>query len=347
MILRFEHGARDSLRTMHPGYFAMVMATSALSVAAYCHDVPILPAALLVLNTVVVLVLAAAYVCRACVYSEDFRLDIFNHSRGMGFFTLVAGLATYGTQICLQTDARWLGVGLLGLSAVLWLVINYGVLAALTTRADKPTLEHGLNGAWLLVVVAMQSLVVLATMLMAHGAFPQARHELAFLALAMWLAGGVLYVWIMALIVLRYAFTRMEPEAFTSPYWINMGAVAISTLAGAELVKHASLSALLAEMLPFLKGGVVLFWAIASWWIPLLLVLGFWRHVMKDIALSYDTLHWGGVFPLAMYSICTFHVARIFQLPFASAVSQLFMGLATVAWATVFIGLVDSFVLRD
>jgi len=347
MILRFEHGARDSLRTMHPGYFAMVMATSALSVAAYCHDVPILPAALLVLNTVFVLVLAAAYVCRACAYSDDFRLDIFNHSRGMGFFTLVAGLATYGTQICLQTDARWLAVGLLGLSAVLWLVINYGVLAALTTRADKPTLEHGLNGAWLLVVVAMQSLVVLATMLMAHGAFPQARHELAFLALAMWLAGGVLYVWIMALIVLRYAFTRMEPEAFTSPYWINMGAVAISTLAGAELVEHASLSALLAEMLPFLKGGVVLFWAIASWWIPLLLVLGFWRHVMKDIALSYDTLHWGGVFPLAMYSICTFHVARIFQLPFASAVSQLFMGLATVAWATVFIGLVDSFVLRD
>lgn len=344
MALRFEHGARDTLRTLHPGYFAMVMATSALSVSMYRHDVPLAPTVLLALNTVFFVVLAVAYICRACRHWPDFLADIHSHSRGMGFFTLVAGTATFGTQISLQTNALWLGMGLWGLSVVLWIIINYGVLAVLTTKADKPSLEHGLNGAWLLVVVAVQSLVVLTIVLLGHGALPTLRHELDFAALALWLGGGALYMWIMTLIFLRYTFVHMMPEELTPPYWINMGAVAISTLAGALLVEHAPLSTVVTDILPFVKGFVVFFWAIASWWIPMLVVLSFWRHVRRSIAFSYDSLYWGGVFPLAMYSVCTFHLARIFQVPFATALSGLFMVLAGIAWLGVFVGLLDSLI---
>jgi tellurite resistance protein TehA-like permease len=340
MTIRFEHGARDRLRTLHPGYFAMIMATSALSISLHHHEVPVLPELLLGLNTL--FFLACAYVLRACRYWPEFRDDIFSHSRGMGFFTLVAGTATYGTQIGLQTHALWLGIGLWIVSAVLWVFINYGVLAALTAKADKPSLEHGLNGAWLLVVVAVQSLVVLTVVLLGHGAFPQFRHELDFIALALWMGGGALYLWIMTLIFLRYTFVHMIPEDLTPPYWINMGAVAISTLAGALLVEHAPLSNVVTDILPFVKGFVVFFWAIASWWIPMLVVLSYWRHVRRSIAFTYDSLYWGGVFPLAMYSICTYHMARIFRVPFAHTLSSLFMILAAVAWLGVFIGLLDS-----
>ena len=40
MRLRFEHGRRDELKTLHPAYFAMVMATGIVSIAAHLHGVP-------------------------------------------------------------------------------------------------------------------------------------------------------------------------------------------------------------------------------------------------------------------------------------------------------------------
>src|SRR3546814_5827418 len=64
---------------------------------------------------------------------------------------------------------------------------------------------------------------------------------------------------------------------FRSPYWINMGAMAISTLAGARLIANAPDAPWLDGLLPFLKGFTVFYWATASWWIPMLLALGFWR----------------------------------------------------------------------
>ena len=61
----------------------------------------------------------------------------------------------------------------------------------------------------------------------------------------------------------------MSPSDLAPPYWINMGAVAISTLAGSLLVAAAPQSPLLTELLPFLKGLTLLFWATATWWIPM------------------------------------------------------------------------------
>ena len=58
-----------------------------------------------------------------------------------------------------------------------------------------------------------------------------------------------------------------------------MGAVAISTLSGATLILDAQRSPLLQSMLPFLRGFTLFFWATGTWWIPMLVILGLWRHV--------------------------------------------------------------------
>src|SRR3546814_6683844 len=63
-----------------------------------------------------------------------------------------------------------------------------------------------------------------------------------FGALVLWLGGGALYLWLIALIFLRYTFLSMSAEDLTPPYWINMGAVAISTLAGARLLSQSARS---------------------------------------------------------------------------------------------------------
>src|SRR5216110_1806406 len=79
--------------------------------------------------------------------------------------------------------------------------------------------------------------------------------------LGMWLGGGMLYIWIISLIFYRYVFFTLSPSDLAPPYWINMGAVAISTLAGTMLLAAAPHSPLLTELTPFIKGMTLLFWS--------------------------------------------------------------------------------------
>jgi len=252
----------------------------------------------------------------------------------------VAATAVFGTELVLQMDAARIAAVFWIAAAALWFVTTYGVLAVLTAKPDKPSLADGLNGAWLVSVVAFQSVVILTVL--TAGVFVGLERPLLFWALVLWLGGGALYLWIITLIFFRYTFVHMAPEDLTPPYWINMGAVAISTLAGATLIEHAALSPVVVEIMPFVKGFTLFFWAIATLWIPMLLVLGVWCYLICGVPLAYDPLYWGGVFPLGMYSVCTYNLANILDTPLLLPLSQLFMIIAVLAWAVTFAGLVDS-----
>src|SRR5262249_54490302 len=161
-----------------------------------------------------------------------------------------------------------------------------------------------------------------------------------FVALAFWLVGSMLYVWLIALIFHRILFLPLSPGELTPPYWINMGAMAISTLAGVRLVANAGQMPLLTELLPFLKGMTLLFWATGTWWIPILVALGAWRHLRKRVPLTYDHGYWAAVFPLGMYTVCTQNLIREFQLPFLGPIEAVFVWVALASWGLTFAGLV-------
>src|SRR5262249_49953926 len=228
----------------------------------------------------------------------------------------------------------------------LWFVTFYGVLAVLIVKPDKPSLADGLNGGWLVSAVAFHAVALLTVLLSAAGVFAGLERRLLFAALVLWLGGGALYLWIITLIFFRYTFVHVAPEDLTPPYWINMGAVAISALVGATLIEHASLSRDVAEIVPFVKGFTLFYWAIATLWIPMLLALGVWRYLICGVPLAYDPLYWAAVFPLGMYSVSTYHLAKILAAPFLPPLSQLFMVIAVLAWAATFAGLVDSRISR-
>jgi tellurite resistance protein TehA-like permease len=340
--LHFRRGQPDELETLSPAYFALVMATGIVAIATDVHGVPAAPTILFWLNVVCLGGLAAATGARALRYPAAFTADIRSHSRGVGFFTAVAALGVFGEELVLQMHAVRLAVYFWAAAGALLPIILYGELAVLTVRSDKPGLVDGLNGAWLVSVVAAQSVSILTVSLLATGILADLQQPLMFAALVVWLGAGAMYLWLITLIFYRYTFLPMAPEDFTPPYWINMGAVAISTLAGATLLSQAALSPIVTELTPFITGFTLFFWAIGSFWIPMLAILWVWSHLIRGLPFAYSPLHWGGVFPLGMYSVCTYRLAQILNAPYLMPVSGAFMIIALVAWAATFAGLVDS-----
>ena len=158
----------------------------------------------------------------------------------------------------------------------------------------------------------------------------------------MWLWGGMLYIWMMSLIFYRYTFFRFSPADLSPPYWINMGAMAISTLAGSLLIVNTREAPFLESLVPFLKGFTVFYWATGTWWIPMLLILGVWRHIYKRFPLSYDPLYWGAVFPLGMYAACTHEMRLAMGFDFLAWLPTVFLVLALFAWLITMIGMLRA-----
>ena len=335
-----EH-LRASLETMSPAYFSMIMATGILSLAAHLLEVPVLPMALFILNWILFVLVCIFAMARLYWHPRRVLADVFDHQRAPGFFTFVAACGVLGGQ-CLTIGGSFRLAVLLGILGLIgWVILTYTIFTVLTVKENKPGLESGISGSWLLAVVATQAMAVISSMIAAQ--IPQpVRLDLNFFALSMWLWGGMLYIWMMSLIFYRYTFFPFSPADLSPPYWINMGAMAISTLAGSQLISNAGDAWYLSSILPFLKGFTIFYWATGTWWIPMLVILAVWRHGFRHFPLRYDPLYWGAVFPLGMYATCTLRMATVMKIDFLGALPPTFFALGLCAWIILFIGFIYS-----
>ncbi|MGX2038679.1 tellurite resistance/C4-dicarboxylate transporter family protein [Methylocaldum sp. MU1018] len=335
----------SDLADLSPAYFGMVMATGIVSLAAHLLSMPGVAQILFRLNMAVYGILWLLTLARLIRYPRRFFDDMADHLRAPGFFTTVAGSCILGSQFVILADSVRTGMAFWFLAIALWAGLTYTIFTALTVKEHKPALDQGISGGWLLAVVATQSVAVLGALIAARldAAY---RQELNFVALSMWLWGGMLYIWIMSLIFYRCTFFRFSPGDLSPPYWINMGAMAISTLAGSLLIRNASDAPFLLSLLPFLKGFTVFYWATGTWWIPMLLILGVWRHIYRRFPLRYDPLYWGAVFPLGMYTVSTHEMSRAMTLDFLGFLPAVFLYAALIAWGTAFGGLAFSLLRR-
>ncbi len=334
---RLRAAILDGAASLFPGYFALVMATGVVSIA--CHFMGLRPIALalIVINWIAWPALWALTIVRAVRFPDRLLRDISDHQRAPGFFTIVAGTCVLGTQNVVVIKAIAIGTVLWWLGLILWFVIMYTFFTAVTVRARKPSLARGINGAWLIAAVSTQAVVVLRGVIDVASPPPDV---VQFQVIAMFLIGCMLYLAIIPLIFYRLTFVPMHREDFSPPYWINMGAVAITALAGSILILRGDTWPLLGPILPFLRGFTFFFWAVASWWIPFLFGLVLWRYVWMRDRFTYEPAIWGMVFPLAMYTTSTYQFDRAMGYGFLDPVPRVLVFVALAAWGLGMIGLI-------
>jgi len=293
---------RSAVRTLNPGYLALVMATGIVSVTMSEHGLPGLSLALLWLAAACYVVLVVLYAWRLVSYRANVGGDLRDPARAFGFFTIVAGTEVLGTRLAAdgQDPAAF---ALLAAASAAWLVLVY-LIPWLAVLHGSGQVVAKVNGTWFIWAVATQSVAVLSATL--EPTVHAGRAALALLAVFCWSVGIFLYGAAAVFVAVGILFYRPSPHDLTPPYWVAMGATAITVLAGARIVAMASAPAGDATR-HLIAGSTVLFWD----HLPIVGAIG-------DVEGWFALAAWAVTFAAMLYHL----YATLLREPPASAIAR-------------------------
>src|ERR1043166_6505544 len=323
------------IASLYPGCFALVMATGIISNAFWLEGRHAVSDALFAANLIAYPWLIALTVIRAMRYGRPLLRDLIDPRLVFSFFTIVAGTDVFGLALNLRGFAAT--AFFLWASALLvWLVLIYfsfGVLTFLNTA-------HGANvvhGGWLIAIVGTESLVILGTVVAPGlGSFAPTVFVLIHM---LWGVGLGLYAIFIVLFAHRIFFFDVAPDDITPLLWVVMGAAAIATNAGSTLILSDTGLPFLASMRPFIDGVTLMLWAWATWWIPLLVLFGIWKHGICRVPIAYSPALWSLVFPLGMYALASLRLSLAADFAPLRLLSRGMVWIALAAWIATVVGL--------
>lgn len=287
---------------------------------------------LLVVSAAAFVILLVLNVWRLVAFRRYVVLDFFDPERAFGYFTLVAGAGVLASGVA-ANGRSFIALALFVLGFAGWLLLGYGVpWATMLDRSHRSTVRNA-NGSWFLWVVASQSVATMAAIL--ERQLHAAQHLFAVVSVVAWSVGVFLYGAESLLIALR---EMLYDADFAPSYWVAMGAASITVLAGAEILSSPG-STIVASVEPVVDGATVMFWALATWLAPMLVVAFCWRHFWKRVPFDYDVSLWSMVFPLGMYAVASVHLGQAEQLPWVERIGRAELWLAFAVWCVTFAGL--------
>jgi tellurite resistance protein TehA-like permease len=330
--------ADAGIERLYPGSFALVMATGIIANAFYFEGPRSVSDALFAFTALAYPWLCAATLLRLARHGRALWADLIDPRLVFSFFTTVAASNVLGIGL----DLRGFGRAALALwlvALVLWLVLIYlsfGVLTFLNT-ARQVNVVHG---GWLIAIVGTESLVLLGARL------APSLGELAPTAFVLvhmlWGIGLVLYGIFVTLFAYRIFFYAFTPDDITPLLWVVMGAAAISTNAGSNLILIDAGMPFLQSMRPFIDAVALILWAWATWWIPLLVLFGVWKHGVCRVPISYTPALWSLVFPLGMYALASLRLSLAADFAPLYSVSLAMVGIALAVWGATAMGLLAA-----
>lgn len=327
---------KNAVRTLYPGYFALVMATGIISNGFFLLEFRTISDVMLAVNALAFAVLALMTVARGLVFSSEFWSDLTNPRQVFSYFSLVAAVNVFGSQLLLR-DHLTLGIILWLFSLVAWVPLSYFSFSVLTFRDTEENVGV-LTGGWLIAIVGAESIAVLGGKLSAEVA--TAGDAIFVVSHGFWGIGILLYLIFVTLFSYRIFFFRVTADEMNPLFWVIMGAAAITVNAGSAMMTAQEQIGYLASVKPFVEGISLIFWAWATWWIPLLVIFGVWRHVVMKAPLEYSPMYWSMVFPIGMYTVATWQLAAADQFAFMKEIPRVTVWIALAVWLVVGAGLV-------
>ena len=294
-----------------PAPGAVVMGTGIVSIGLSLDGERALSVALLVIAAAVWLLAGAGLAAMVI----GLGVHALREPRSPGALTAIAATGVLGSRVQML---GWNAVAgaLLAIAACLWLLLVPRVLAGWQRRT---------TGTSFVLAVATESLAVLGAELAgACGAGWLALASLACLAL-----GVAFYVLVVS------GFDPRELLAGRGDQWVAGGALAISALACAEIALAAPGLAPIRDAHHALSTAALVLWATAIAWLPPLVAC----EVVSP-RLGYDPRRWSTVFPLGMYAVSSFTVARLRGLGGIHDFARVAIWIAFAVWVLVFAGLV-------
>lgn len=315
-----------------PGYFALVMGTGIISLGLDLRGYHLPSMVMLVIAALAYVVLVVMLVTRLVRYPRAVVEDFASPHHGFAFFTFVAGTNVLAARLAAQEIAVWPGL-MLAVSFASWIILGYVIPGLVVNTHPGDDLLRGLNGTWFIWSVASQSVAVLSAGLEPHAG--SMSNALSIVAVLSWGIGIILYAVIGVAVVIRVLTRGIPAEEMGPAYWVTMGAGAITVLAGSRIVEMTGTPMVEVMRAPVAAAAVV-FWAFATWLIPALVGIGYWRHFIKRVPLRYEAALWSMVFPLGMYAVAGIQLGQADNLPIVGAIGAGFLWVALAVWAIVF-----------
>ncbi|HSX71351.1 TDT family transporter [Pseudomonas subflava] len=335
------------VRHFTPNWFAMTMGTGvlALVVAHLPWRLPgqmALAEALWLFGVALFTLFGLLFLARVLVFRETIWpmllhpvQSMFLGAIPMGLAMLIGGLVQFG-------PARW-GAEVYQLAHALWwldaaMALGSALLVPYLMFTRQSHALEKMTAVWLLPIVAPEVAAGAAGGLAPHLDPASARLMLS-VGFVLWGMSLSLAFSLITLVLLRLALHKLPDTDFAATSWLPLGPLATGCLglltmgqdapaafAGTALAGAADVASGLG-----LVGGLAL-WGAGLWW--LVTAIFFTRHYIRD-NMPFNLGWWGFTFPLGVFTLATFELARLTDLRFFALVGLVLAVQLAAVWLLV------------